>query len=194
MREGGTSDMVTAAAAGGGSGSKVMAGFAGRDLGAAGLGKADRLLAAAAVAGGVLAAVLAAALARGVVGTQAGLEGPADFVGLDPSAAAAAGRAHRAAVPAETVGAGYRRAAPQSRCGALGSVEKGVLAAHVGLKVGRGGPAEDKGTQSCSGSDTEAAAGQHWEGGRAERSSPGSVGCSPLGPAVRTQTSRQSDK
>lgn len=196
MREGGTSDMVTAAAAGGGSGSKVMADFADRGLGVAGLGEADRLLVAA-VAGGVLVAVLAVVLARGVVSTQVGLGGSADSEGLGPVAAAAAveaGRGHRAAVPAETAGAGYRRAAPQSRRGAPGSVEKGRLAARVGPQVGRGGPAEDRGTQSRSGSDMEAAAGRHWEGGRAERSSPGSAGCSPLGPAVRMQTSKQSDK
>lgn len=124
VEEVGTSDMVTVAAAavaaaGEVSGSKVMADPVGHDLEVAGLEEVDHLVvvavtvvavvAGALAAAAVLAAVVAA-LVPGVGGTQVGLEGPADFEDLVLAAveAAVAEEGRRAAVLAETVGAGYK--------------------------------------------------------------------------------------
>lgn len=126
VEEVGTSDMVTVAAAavvaaaGEVSGSKVMADPVGHDLEVAGLEEVDHLVVVAvtvvAVVAGALAAAAAvlaavvAALVPGAGGSQAGLEGPADFEDLVLAAveAAVAEERRRAAVLAETVGAGYK--------------------------------------------------------------------------------------
>lgn len=123
VEEVGTSDMVTVAAAAAGevSGNKVMAGLVGHDLEVAGLEEVDHLVVVAvtvvvvgglAAAAAVMLAAVVAALVLGVGGSPSGLEGPADSEDLVLAAAetAVAGEGHRAAVLAETAGAGYREA------------------------------------------------------------------------------------
>lgn len=209
MEEAGTSDMETVAAvvvaavaevvaAAGVSGSKVTVGSAGRDLGAAGLGGEDLLVAAVVLAAVAGFAAGVSALVRWLVGNQVGPEAPADSGDRDlvaaavESAAAAAEERRMAAVLNGTVGAGCRKAALQQVHGALGIVGMGAQTGHAGPVVAKGDPAESREQQSCpgSGQSMEAAAGRGGAVGHAGCSSPGSAGRSLLDPAVHTQTSR----
>ncbi len=203
--------------AGGVSGNKVMADPAGHDLEVAGLEEVDLLVVVVVVAavavvvvvvvGGFLAAasaavgfvVVVAALVQGVVGSQAGPEGPADFGDLVPAAveaAAAAGEGRRVAVLAETVGAGYREVDLEQDRGDLGIVGRGVPAARAGQEAVKGGPAGGRAFQSCPvvGQYMEAAADQGEEGGHAGHSSPGSAGRSHPAPVVHRLTSRHENR
>lgn len=199
MEEVGTADMVTAVAAVREvSGSKEIADPADHDLEVVGLEGVDLLVVAvAAVVVGALAAAVGfaavvAALVQGVADSQAGPEGPADFENSGLVAVeAAAEEGCKVVVLAETVGAGYREADLVKGRGDLGNVGKGVLAAHVGQKAVEGGPAGGRQVQSypAVGQGMEAAAGQGEVRGRADHSSPDSVGCSHLGPVVHRMTS-----